>query len=291
MKEKLVLWWNEQASPRIKAAWMEFRLFVTSMFFVKNFSAMVGAVLLIIGLIFLWMKCYTHHGQSVQVQDYTNMTLKDATAKAKSRSFRIQVVDSIWRDGVEPNIVLEQNPKPFSRVKEKRTIYLTVTKNTAEEVLLPTLVGNYDYYQYQKKLINKGIYTTIKERIFDNKQAENTILHLFYKDEKITESGLKNGVRVPKGSTLEFVITERGGGSLQVPDFTCKQLSAAEFLISTLELNIGNIKPDVTVTDQTTAYVYNQKPDPGETIRVGEQIDLYITQELPMNCPPEGGGR
>lgn len=285
MRERLIQWWNEQALPRIKTAWMEFRLFVTSLFFVKNFSAMAGAVLLVIGLIFLWLKCYTHHGQSVQVQDYTNMALKDATAKARSRSFRIQVIDSIWKDGVEPNIVLEQNPKPFSRVKEKRTIYLTVTKNTAEEILMPTLVGNYDYFQYQKKLLNKGVYSTIKERIFDNKQAENTILYLFYKDEKITESDLKGGVRIPKGSTLEFVITERGGGSVAVPDFTCKQLSAAEFLIATLDLNIGNIKPDVTVTDQATAYVYNQKPDPGLTIRVGEQIDLYITQELPLGCP------
>ena len=287
MREMLVKWWNEQALPRLRSGWLEIRLFATSLFFVKNFSAMVGVILLITGLIFLWLKCYTHHGQSVQVQDYTNMTLKDATSKARSRSFRIQVVDSIWRDGIEPNIVLEQTPKPFSRVKQKRTIYLTITKSTAEEVLLPTLVGNYDYFQYQRKLANKGIYAAIKERVFDNKQAENTILHFFYKGDKITESDLKGGVRIPKGSTLEFVITERGGGSLQVPDFTCKQLSAAEFLISTLELNIGNIKPDVTVTDQASAFVYNQKPDPGQTIRVGEQIDLYITQEAPLGCPEE----
>ena len=287
MREMLVKWWNEQALPRLRSGWLEIRLFATSLFFVKNFSAMVGVILLITGLIFLWLKCYTHHGQSVQVQDYTNMTLKDATSKARSRSFRIQVVDSIWRDGIEPNIVLEQTPKPFSRVKQKRTIYLTITKSTAEEVLLPTLVGNYDYFQYQRKLATKGRYAAIKERVFDNKQAENTILHFFYKGDKITESDLKGGVRIPKGSTLEFVITERGGGTLQVPDFTCKQLSAAEFLISTLELNIGNIKPDVTVTDQASAFVYNQKPDPGQTIRVGEQIDLYITQEVPLGCPEE----
>jgi len=281
----LVQWWNESALPRLKKGWKEFSLFVTSLFFLRNFTAMTGVVLLVIGLIFLWLKCYTHHGQSVQVQDYTNMTVRDATAKARSRSFRIQVIDSIWKDGMEPNIVLEQNPKPFSRVKEKRTIYLTVTKNTAEEVLLPTLVGNYDYFQYQRKLSNKGIYAAIKERVFDNKYADNTILHLYYKGEKITESDLKNGIRVPKGSTLEFVITERGGGTVVVPDFICQQLSAAEFLISTLELNIGNIKPDRTVTDQASAFVYNQKPEPGEKIRVGEQIDLYISQDKPLGCP------
>ena len=272
----------------MKTYWLELRLFLTSLFFWKSFSAMIGASLLFIGLIFFWMKCYTNHGQSVQVQDYTNMTVKEATAKARNRSFRVEVIDSIWKDGVEPNIVLEQNPKPFSRVKEKRTIYLTVTKNTAEEVLLPTLVGNYDYFQYQKKLANKGIYTTIKERIFDNKQAENTILHFFYREEKITETSLKAGVRIPKGSTLEFVITERGGELVEVPDFTCKQLTAAEFLISTLDLNIGNIKADVTVTDQNSAYVYNQRPEPGQTIRVGEQVELYITQDPPLGCPEEG---
>ena len=287
MTEKLIQWWNEQALPRLRTGWLEFRLFVTSAFFLKNFSAIAGGSLLLIGLIFLWLKCYTHHGQSVQVQDYTNMELDDAIAKARNRSFRVQVIDSIWRDGVEPNIVLEQDPKPFSRVKEKRTIYLTITKGTAEEVLLPTLVGNYDFDQYKRKLTNKGIYTSVKERVFDAKQAENTILHFFYKGEKITESDLKQGVRIPKGSTLEFVITERGGGLVQVPDFTCKRLNAAEFLLSTMELNIGLIKPDVTVTDQTTAFVYNQRPEPGQSIRVGEQVDLYITQDPPLGCPEE----
>ncbi|MBK7410605.1 MAG: PASTA domain-containing protein [Saprospirales bacterium] len=288
MTERLIQWWNEQVLPRLKTYWLELRLFLTSLFFWKSFSAMVGAALLLTSLIFFWMKCYTNHGQSVQVQDYTNMTVKEATAKARNRSFRVEVIDSIWRDGIEPNIVLEQTPNPFSRVKEKRTIYLTVSKNTAEEVTLPTLVGNYDYFQYQKKLANKGVYTSIRERIFDNKQAENTILYFFYKDEKITETSLKSGVRIPKGSTLEFVITERGGELVEVPDFTCKQLTAAEFLIATLDLNIGNIKSDVTVTDQTSAYVYNQKPEPGQTIRVGEQVDLYITQDPPLGCPEEG---
>jgi UDP-N-acetylmuramate--alanine ligase len=284
MTEKLIQWWNKNLRPGLKRNWTEFRLFVTSMFFLKNFSSMVGATLLIIGLIFVWMKCYTNHDQSVQVQDYTNISIKDATAKARSRSFRVEVIDSIWREGMEPGIVLEQTPKPFSRVKEKRTIYLTVTKSVAEEVLLPTLVGNYDYSQYKKKLLNKGLNTTVKERVFDNKQAANTILHFYFQGEKITETDVKNGVRIPKGSMLEFVITERGGGIIEVPDFTCMQLSAAEFLIATLSLNIGAIKPDVTVTDQATAYVYNQRPEPGQSIRVGEQVDLYVTKEPPLGC-------
>lgn len=284
MREKLIQWWNENLRPRLSHYWDEFRLFATSMFFLKNFSAMIGVIVVISILIFLWMKCYTNHGQSVQVQDYTNLTLKDATAKARSRSFRVEVIDSLWREGAEPGIVLEQTPKPFSRVKEKRTIYLTITKTVAEEVLLPTLVGNYDYNQYRRKLLNKGLNATVKERVFDNKQAANTILYFYFKGEKITEGDVKNGVRIPKGSTLEFVITERGGGIIEIPDFTCMQLSAAEFLIATLNLNIGAIKADVTVSDQAAAYVYNQRPEPGQSIRVGEQVDLYITREPPLGC-------
>jgi len=284
MTEKLIQWWNENLRPRLAHYWAEFRLFATSMFFVKNFSAMIGVVVLALFLIFVWMKCYTNHGQTVQVQDYTNQSLKDATAKARSRSFRVEVIDSLWREGAEPGIVLEQNPKPFARVKEKRTIYLTITKTVAEEVLLPTLTGSYDYEQYSKKLTRKELKTSVKERVFDNKQAGNTILYFYFKGEKITESDLKNGVRVPKGSLLEFVITERGGGIIEIPDFTCMQLSAAEFLIATLNLNIGAIKADVTVSDQAAAYVYNQRPEPGQSIRVGEQVDLYLTREPPLGC-------
>jgi len=44
------------------------------------------------------------------------------------------------------------------------------------------------------------------------------------------------------------------------------------------------------VVDPETAYVRRQSPkyDPNGTMRKGEQIDLYITQDKPRECGTEG---
>jgi UDP-N-acetylmuramate--alanine ligase len=289
MKDRLIQWWTETARPGLANGWLEFRSFITSFFFLKHFAGIIAMVFALFFLTLWWMRCYTHHGESLQVHNYVGLTLEEATEMARNRSFRIQVTDSLWVEGKDPGEVLEQNPKEFSRVKENRTIYLTITKEVPEEVTLPTLVGNYDYTQYKKRLSNKGLKATIRERVFDNKQAENTILYLFYGDQKITETDLKEGIKIPKGETLEFVVTERGAGTVQLPDLRCKKFTAAEFLISSLELSLGDLNADATVVDQANAFVYKQVPPSGQVMRVGEQVTLYLTQDTPAGCGTEEG--
>lgn len=279
----------QKAISTLTTAGKEVLAFLTSTVFLKNLGYLLGLTALLIFLTFRWLGCYTNHGESLQVHDYTGMQLKDAVSKAKDRSFRVVVTDSIWVADKPAGIVLDQDPKPLARVKEKRTIYLSVTKGDPEDVLLPTLAGSYDFNQYRRKIERKQLKAVVKERVFDNKQAENTILHFFYKGEKITETDLSDGVRIPKGSTLEFVITERGAGMVEVPDLVCMSYGAATFLVNNTGLATGQIIPDVTVEDESSAYVYKQLPEysPGRQMRVGEQVSIYLTQFRPGNCPPE----
>ena len=105
---------------KLKAVGKEIWYFVSSQIFLKNFGGIVILLSLLLFFTFWWMRCYTKHGESLQVHDYTSMTLQDAIEKANSRSFEIVVNDSIHRPKMEPNVVLTQSPKPFSRVKENR---------------------------------------------------------------------------------------------------------------------------------------------------------------------------
>lgn len=276
----------EQIGNKLKYYGKETGYFLSSMFFLKNFAAMLATIVFFIFLMFWWMKCYTSHGESLQVHDYIGMDLDDAVRKATDRSFQIVLSDSIFIVDKEANIVLDQNPKPLSRVKKNRRIYLTITKNTADLVTLPDLIGNYDYAQYTKKLKMMGVKFRIKERIFDNQYEENTIMHFFYDDKKITDKDLKDGVKVPKGSTMEFVITEQGGGYVDIPNLVCKKYSAAEFLIGGMQLNLGETNRDGTITNEANAYVWRQVPAyrPGATMRIGEMIEVWITQNYPSGC-------
>ena len=162
---------------------------------------------------------------------------------------------------------------------------MKITKLIPEEVLLPSLVGSYDYDQYASRLGRKGLKSTVRERIFNNKLEPNTILHFFYGEEKITESMVNDGYKVPQGSVLEFVITDRGISTVAVPSVVCQSFSAAEFLINSNQLGLGQIVEDPSVTNRTTAYVYRQDPPAdGTRVRLGQAITLYLTQEVPDGC-------
>jgi D-alanine-D-alanine ligase len=266
-------------------------VFLSSMFFLTNFAKMAGVVVGIAILSNWWLRCYTRHGESVQVEDFSSMHLLDAKKQARDKGFRFEILDSVWVEGKPGGIILSQTPKPLSRVKEGRKIYVTITQWNAEMVRLPVFSeSSYDYDRYAAKIARKSIKSRIKERVFDAKQAENTILHLFYDGKKITERDVKDGFEVPMGSTLEFVVTERLSNEMEIPNLVCMRYDAAEFLVSTSNLNIGNVEKDETVTNPSTAFVYRQEPpyDSTMTIPMGGQISVWLTQDEPAACSGNG---
>ena len=247
---------------------------------------MVVTVAFFLFITFWWMRCYTKHGESLQVHDYIGMQLDDAIEKAEKRSFNIVVNDSVSRPDLPPAQIIDQKPEPLSRVKEDRTIYLQIVKTVPDMKKLPNLVGNYDYKQYTNKLLRLGLNTKIKERVYNEKFQANTILHLFYDGKKITDDDIRNGVEVPDGSTLEFVVTERGGTLVDMPELICLPYKEAQFMINNYQLSIGSVIPDATVKNKETAYIWKQRPayNSSSSIRMGSQIDLYITQYRPDDC-------
>lgn len=275
-----------KVSNKLKLIGREIFLFLSSRIFLKNFGGVVAFIAIMLFFSFWWMQCYTKHGESLQVHDYTGMSLEDAIDKAQSKSFVIVVNDSTFRPGIEPGIVLAQDPQPLSRVKENRKIYLSITKRIPDTELVPALDGgNDDYQTFDKKCRQKNFRTEIVNRVFSNRLSPNTILEVIYDGDTITNQ-LNDGVKIPEGSTIGVVVTKRGGGSVPIPELVCKQYDAAAFLVGNYNLNIGSIIPDATVTNQNTAYVWRQVPryTAGGKMRVGEQVDIYLTQRVPADC-------
>lgn len=267
-------------------------LFLTSGIFLTNFLKMLALVLVLFFLTTWWLRCYTNHGESVQVNDFTGMNLSDAMKVARDKDFRFEVIDSSWFEGKPGGLIISQTPKPLSRVKEGRKIYVSITQSQPELVRLPQLdESSYDFDRYAGKLARRNIKSRISERMFDRKQAENTILYLLYNGEKVTESDIKKGYEVPMGATLEFVVTERLSNEMEVPDLVCMNYTAAEFLVTTSNLNIGEIFEDEDVTDRSTAFVYKQDPpfQADSYIQMGTQISLWLTQHAPDKCSPADG--
>ncbi|MCE7922543.1 MAG: PASTA domain-containing protein [Haliscomenobacteraceae bacterium CHB4] len=277
---------------KLRRIGVELYAYLTDFFVVKNYLVMLALIGGILLMTFWWLKCYTNHGESVQVPSYVGMNFREASRKAKARHFNVAVSDSVYEVGKAPGMILSQDPKPQSRVKEGRTLYFTVTKNNPEIIKLPDLALSDDYDLYSRKLSRLGLKPRIIARVADPRLEANTIVEVVYRGDTITRS--IPGFEVEMGATLDFVVSEAVTLTVSIPDCVCQSLDAAKFLIQTSDLSVGQIIPDATVTDPETAYVYRQTPKygPNETMRKGEQVDLYITQEWPAQiCDKKGSGQ
>ena len=268
----------------LKAFAKEVWLFLTSGIFLKNFAMILG-VLVGFALISNWfLGCITNHGESVQVDDFTGMELRDAKRQGRDKDFEFMVLDSVWKEGKPSGIILSQAPKPLSRVKEGRKIYVTIT-GEPESYRLPDIkLSAYEFDRYSKKLAMNGIKSRIKERVYDRKQAEGSILYFYHNGKKVTENEVKSGYYVMPGDVLEFVVTEQLSNQLQVPDLICMNYSAAEFLVSSSNLIIGTVNEEGDITSQSTAYVTRQDPSAGQPIQMGGQITVWLSQSPPPGC-------
>ena len=270
---------------KIRRLGIELYCFLTAPFIVRNCLGLLGFFGGLFLLTFWWLKCYTNHGESLQVPSYVGMRLREAAQKARARDFAVTVNDSMYVPGKPPGEIVAQNPAPHSRVKEGRTIYFTVTKNNPDIIKLPELAGSDDYDLYSRKCSRLGLKPRIAARVADPRLAPNTIVAVLYRGDTITPY-LRNGFQVEMGATIDFLVSEQVTLTVMIPDCVCQTYDAAKFLISSSNLSVGAVIHDGTVENEQTAYVWRQTPkfEPDATMRVGEQIDLYLTQAKPAGC-------
>ena len=244
------------------------------------------AALLFFALVFFVVKTgldwYTNHGESMALPTFEGMQIEQARALAEDNGLNLDVTVGAFDPEKEPGLVVQQQPPVGSRVKNNRTVYLTVLSSDAPDVALPSLVGNYDYSQYVRLLKVKNLNFRVRERQFDAKQEDGTILYMYYDDRKITDEDLRAGVQVPMGSTIDFVITQRRGDNVRLGDYRCQTYGTAEFAINGSQLVIGRVIGEVA--NRNEAYITRTDPGPGTSLATGAKVDVYLSEARPADC-------
>jgi len=258
----------------------------------KRFLRHLGLVLLTflvcVLITFGWLRHYTRHGQHLELPDYTGNILEDARKDAETRSFRMVVMDSIYIVGRRGHEIIRQNPLPFSQVKEKRTIYVTVTKQAADKIplsRLPSLYGK--TFERKKEELQQSfeIRSEIVGRKYDPGEPDH-ILAVIYQGDTIIDKQKRGGdVLIEKGGTLGFVLSQSTGGKLPIPDLICMTYAEARFLLENSGLDISEIIQEDQIVDLQGAYVSGQVPDPAEgTIEQGSTMKISLTKDKPLRC-------
>lgn len=236
----------------------------------------------------IWLRSYTNHGQKLELPDYVNMSLEEASQDAEDKTFQLIVNDSIHIVGQPGGIITRQNPVKGSKVKEDRKVYVTITKYGADQIKVGNLgvIYGQDYNSKKRELSYLEIESKIKGRKYDPGESDH-ILEVWYKGKPIITSNVeKKSVSIAKGDTLSFVISQKAGGETVVPDLMCNTLAAVKFILESSNLKLGEVVEVGEITDLSSAYIIEQYPPTSETnlIPMGRSFNVKVSQEKPNNC-------
>lgn len=263
----------------------DFFRFLVSRTFWKHFGIMAGSALLLILFTFIGLKIYTKHGKAYAVPDLRGLTVEEAEMVTNARKLSLKVADSVFMSHEERGKVIDQNPSPNFRVKENRTIFLTINAMNPERIPVPDVTG-VSLRQARALLETQGL--EVGKLIYVPDIAINNVLRQQYRG-----GDIQPGEMIIRGDSIDLVLGEGlSTRTTYVPDLLYLKEEQARNKILESSLNLGATLYDTTVKtmdDSLNAFVWRQRPEYSEDlqIRLGSIIDLWLSLDSTLLPPPD----
>jgi beta-lactam-binding protein with PASTA domain len=251
-----------------------FTNFISSKSFIKNFITANLVVAIILFAVYLWMSSYTDHGETIEVPNLNGKNFNQAKSILESLKLRVAIMDSVFDLSKPKGSIIEQNPSNGAKVKENRTVYLTLNAFQAPQVTVPNLK---DASLRQAKAIIEVVGLQVGNITFTPDIAKNAILRYSYKGQNV-----KHGMQVPFGSKIDLTVGNGlNGETIEMPCLFGMKNNEAHNKLKDLSLSLGAEIFDSSVNDSSLARVYKQTPSytNGAKINKGNTIDLYYTED------------
>ena len=242
-----------------------------------NILIALGVFILLLLFVQSGLKSYTRHDESVTVPDLRGSSFEQVKNILGGKNLDWQIMDSVYDMSKPPMSIIDQNPKPNSKVKEGRTIYITINATKAPTTEIPDLIGRSSLKYAKMQLESYGL--KVGELIYKPDPHLDAVIGLMANGKNITKK-----TKLPRGTVIDIILGNGlGDERISVPYLIGMPLNEAIFKMRGYSLNTGAIIADEGVSDTLGALIYKQIPDYGEghTIRIGEPIDLFVARELP----------
>ncbi len=247
---------------------------ITGNYVVRNIMIIASLVIIIITLSFFFLDIYTRHGQKFIVPNLSGMSLEEAAKATESYNSRLEIIDSLFIPSQRAGVVLEQNPKPGSFIKENRRILLTVNTMNPKQIPLPYVAG-YSLRQAKNRLISAGL--EISKITYQQDIATNNVIAQRYGDQVVNAD---DGVMINVGQSVELVVGLADTTMKEmVPDLTGLTINEAKSKIweSGFNLKMVELNNDIEVATMNQALIYSQQPLSYNEILLGEEIIIWAT--------------
>ncbi len=204
---------------------------------------------------------------TIGLRDVTDYTLADAQKDLTSDRLQVKVTRKF--DPSPKDTVLDETPKPGSKIRQGSTVKLLVSDGPAP-IKVPNLVGK-TLDQAQALAAKLGFTISVTEEA----PIPNVPPHV------IAQQETPPGQKVNAGSTI-YVIVSKGGGLGQIPDVRGQDFVTAQQALKAAGFQVGvNYTPSVSGPENGT--IINEQPQGGTTAEKGSQVQLWVsvTGEVP----------
>lgn len=232
-----------------------------------HLSVAVVVLLIVVGVyFFLYLPGATNHGETITVPEIIGMEINKLEEHLGQRDLRYEVSDSSYSADYPPLTVLKQYPHAGAKVKEGRKIFISVNRVNPPTVPVPNLVDgsvlNADAMLKSNEL-KRGRITVVRGPF-------NVV-----KEMRMGGAKIEPGVKVPKGSVIDLIVMDGGSTEFPIEDLTGLEFEEAKVYLLGVVLNIGQVEV-IGDTVGELPVILKQMPAPGENIRVGDVVDLWV---------------
>jgi beta-lactam-binding protein with PASTA domain len=254
---------------------MSIKKFLTSRIFILNLLLAIALVTIILFVILQSLKVYTHHGKSTPVPNFRGMLQSEVKNTAEQNHLRVNIIDSVYTNAVQPGGVVDQVPKAGFGVKENRTIFLTINYMQKERVVLPKLT---DISLRQAQVLTKNCGLLVGEISYRPSEYNNLVLKVLQDSMEVLPGNL-----LLKRSKIDFIVgRDSENEQTSLPNLINLTINPAKEIITNAMLNIGVLIYDESVTtavDSLNAIIWKQYPSPKITssVEMGTSVDLWVT--------------
>ena len=179
---------------------------------------------------YIVMPAYTRQNQNRIMIDLKNRSLDDVIKILKSESYRYEVSDTLYTNKFKLGTIVDQYPKPNTRVKSGRTVRLKIAQ-PEKSVAIPNLIGQ-SRRSAELELNQMGLLIDTVYTEYNPEYPNGTIAWQYPKAGDRRKKGMGIQITVSKGMPPNF---------FQVPNLIGLSINQAKDLIFKSRLKVGKI--------------------------------------------------
>ena len=216
---------------------------------------------------YILLPSYVGYDNEHYLPDVRGNYLQKAKFKLTSLGFKSEIVTIPFSESNPPGTVVKMSPRSFTKVKEGRTISLTIAGHR-EDIMIPDYTS-LSLRNARLQAVREGLVIDTIMYEYNNTIKDGHISFQVPKAGHIVKSGANISLGVSKGNPPDYYT---------VPDLVGKSLKTAKGILAQSGLRLGELEYEFQ-PDLLEDTIIEQNFTPGLRVTFPAAVDLIISTE------------